>query len=84
MRNRSATQIYRNKSKLSNFDAESNEGSVARDPSFGSLLGNSMLSWRSRASNKSNKAEDCQCQTCNYRDKYEKYKATNETLKKQL
>lgn len=83
--NRSASQMNRSRSKAnSNFDKESNDGSVIRDGSFGSLLGMSVLSYRSRGSNQGNKEDECACSTCNYREKYEKHKATNETLKKQL
>lgn len=57
--NRSASQLARSRTRMgsNNFDKESNDGSVVRDASFGSLLGHSILSYRSRGSNAGNKED---------------------------
>lgn len=61
----------RSRSKVQNnsFEKDSNDGSFVREGSFGSLLGLSILSYRSRGSTSANKYEECACNSCGYREK---------------
>lgn len=51
--------LNRSRSKIQNssFDKDSNDGSFIREGSFGSLLGNSFFSYRSRGSNSVSKLQ---------------------------
>lgn len=69
------TKTYRNRNKSisnsSDKDKDPNNGSsLFRDSSYGSILGHSFLSSRSKGSNAGSKAEWCGCHTCGYKERY--------------